>query len=1148
MSKTSTVSSAPKKRRWPRRLAAGIGGLAVLLAALYFLLTSPAFLKNVLLPRAARALNARITVGDVSLHPFRAVSITDLRVQANGEPPLLTAARASIRYHLLDILRGDIHVDDIFLVSPRVQIIENPDGSGNFSPILEALQGKRRAARKPSHAWMPSPPPRIDLGALTLTNAAIMEARNFADGRRDFMALTNVNLTIANVRNGGNATLDFSANVRIDRHPASGPGSITASVDGHFTCSFTADLKPSAARGSALFSVSRTGGQFSDFNAFSAALNCRVTPTAIRQLELRFQRARESLGALSVSGPFDAEKTEGRLHVALDGVDRRLLNLIGARYGLNFGATTLRSTNEIDVTASAITAEGKITAGGVQLIRAGQATPVLNFTAAYALSANRVSRVLTLNTLDIAGDQNGVQLLTGSLSRPMSLALDAKTSAPDASFHLALAGLNLADWQPFFGSTPVAGVAGLNLNVSSKQGGKKIAFDLASDVSRLGVVLGKNRISNARVHLSAGGALSGFNNVTLSNYAAQIAFGKEPALSRSPVLSVSGEPALSASGSGDCSLAGGGASLALRLRASLPALLQAVPQPGTVVSSGALALTGRVIERHGSLALTGRVNLNHFSGQIGAERFRDYGASFHLDMDRSPDRILIKKADGALTRNGNPGGKFNISGTFSPARSAARADVTLSDLNENALAPFVQPMLGGNHLASVAVSGAISAQFDPKAGSAIIGNVRLSNLVVTTPKQQQSSPLDAGLKMDVSLNHRIADVRRFQIALSPTARATNELQLAGRLDLSKNNDIRGSLQLTADSLDLTHYYDLFSGRAQAGKKPAAPPAPSMASQEPAPLHTPFGNFTLNANIGRLFLREIAIADFRAIARINGSRVVANPLQFSLNGAPVNATADVDLGVPGYKYHIAFNAQNVPLAPLVDAFQPDRAGQMGGTVTAVARLNGAGVTGANLKKNLSGGFDLGMTNLNLSVINVHSRVLKTVVNVVATVPQLLSNPAGGILSLLGGVTGRGGLMNDLQSAPIEIISARATAGGGKIQLQRAMVQSTAFEADAGGDITLEPILDDSLINIPVTISLDQPIATQLNLNNASANAAYVPMPQFLTLTGTIGNPQTHLNKVALAGATIRAIGTPLLNPANKSSTVNTLLNGLLRLTH
>jgi hypothetical protein len=269
----------------------------------------------------------------------------------------------------------------------------------------------------------------------------------------------------------------------------------------------------------------------------------------------------------------------------------------------------------------------------------------------------------------------------------------------------------------------------------------------------------------------------------------------------------------------------------------------------------------------------------------------------------------------------------------------------------------------------------------------------------------------------------------------------------------------------------------------------------------------------------------------------------------LNGAPVNATVDLNLGVPGYQYNVAFGADRVPVAPLVNSFVPDRKGQMGGTLTASAQLKGAGVTGAGLQKNLNGQFTFGMTNLNLSVVDVHSAILKTVINVVATIPEILGNPGGAVTSLLGQVTGQGGgLMDDLKKSPIQVINAQIKAGGGRIDLQQAAVQSTAFMADAQGGINLAQVLTNSTIHIPVTVFVSQPISKRLNLapGNTPANAAYVPLPQFLTLKGTIGVPKTDINKMALGGMAVQSLGGGLLKTAtNTTSTVGHLLNDLLK---
>ena len=255
------------------------------------------------------------------------------------------------------------------------------------------------------------------------------------------------------------------------------------------------------------------------------------------------------------------------------------------------------------------------------------------------------------------------------------------------------------------------------------------------------------------------------------------------------------------------------------------------------------------------------------------------------------------------------------------------------------------------------------------------------------------------------------------------------------------------------------------------------------------MNLPLQNFTLAADIGQLYLREVAITSFQTTVKVNGGRVQVKPFKLLLNDAPVNASVDLDLSVPGYKYNLAANADRVPMAPLMDTFAPDRQGQLAGTLSAEVQVTGVGTTGENLKKNLTGQFSVGATNLNLSVVNVRSPILKTLINVVATIPQLLSNPETAVASLLTRVTGlggSGGLMNQLQQSPIETITAQGRAVNGQINLQLAVVQSAAFEADALGTITLAPVLTNSVINIPVTVLVSQSIADQLNLAAASTS--------------------------------------------------------------
>src|SRR5215831_13802514 len=139
MTDATVNTPTPRKRRgWLRGLAWFFGILIVLLVAAYFVGTSSAFFKGVILPRMARAINANISVSDASISPFKQIILRNLKIQTTGTEPLLAAPEVVARYRLMDIIRGHINVDEVSVSSPTFVLVENPDRTSNLDPILKS--------------------------------------------------------------------------------------------------------------------------------------------------------------------------------------------------------------------------------------------------------------------------------------------------------------------------------------------------------------------------------------------------------------------------------------------------------------------------------------------------------------------------------------------------------------------------------------------------------------------------------------------------------------------------------------------------------------------------------------------------------------------------------------------------------------------------------------------------------------------------------------------------------------------------------------------------------------------------------------------------------------------------------------------------
>jgi hypothetical protein len=203
---------------------------------------------------------------------------------------------------------------------------------------------------------------------------------------------------------------------------------------------------------------------------------------------------------------------------------------------------------------------------------------------------------------------------------------------------------------------------------------------------------------------------------------------------------------------------------------------------------------------------------------------------------------------------------------------------------------------------------------------------------------------------------------------------------------------------------------------------------------------------------------------------------------------------------------------------------------------------------------------------LAIGNVRSPILKTLVNVIIGIPDLIRNPTAALDNIVGRFTGNAtqkpGWTDELNASPINVILVRGQAGTGRVQLQQAEVRGGAFQAQAAGEIILAPVLTNSTIEIPVKVALGRKLASQAGLvaANTPTNVAYVELPDFLTLQGTVGTPKAHLDKLGLlalaaktgggvatqiggasgekAGALLNTVGGLFSKPAANATNVDT----------
>ncbi|MGZ4973730.1 MAG: DUF748 domain-containing protein, partial [Limisphaerales bacterium] len=484
-------SDRPAKRRGILfKLSMVLLVLVVLLVAAFFVVTSSAFFKGVILPKVGASMNSDITVSSASIG-LSEVVLNDLKLVPHGRDQLLQAQLVRTRFSLSDIIGGNIVVHELTLQSPVITVVKNADGTSNLDPLTQQKKTTTEE-KKPSTTTeaKTKKEQKIDITNVSIKNAQVTMTEKLKGGGQKVTQVSNFDLAVDHLQNGAPGKLQLSGNAHVDQPAAAGSeaGTLEAKLDANFDYKLANDLSPQSANGKAQAQITSATGSMAELSTAAINLNCNLTPTEIQNLALQFQRGGNALGELRVNGPFSVEKKEGRFNVSLLGLDRQVLNFVGASHGIGFNQTKISSTNlvELQQGGNTIAISGNFDADQFSITKKAdnQTTPPLDLHIAYQVTVDQSKQSALLQKLQINGVQNQNEFLTGTLSKPMPVSWGQGAGVPEeAAFNLKVNNLNLADWKTLAGNLAPSGAATLNLDIISRNAGKQLALDLNSHLA-----------------------------------------------------------------------------------------------------------------------------------------------------------------------------------------------------------------------------------------------------------------------------------------------------------------------------------------------------------------------------------------------------------------------------------------------------------------------------------------------------------------------------------------------------------------------------------------------------------------------------------------------------------------------------------------
>ncbi|HEX7862330.1 MAG TPA: AsmA family protein [Verrucomicrobiae bacterium] len=1094
MSESSrTHGSTRKKGSWGKRIGIGFGVLLLLLVVAYFVGTSGAFIKSVILPRVGSAMNAKVTVNDISVSPFSQVHIRGLRVETIGTEPLVTAEEVRLRYSLMDIIGGNINVQEVTMNSPIVTIVTEADGSSNLDPILKGDEKKEEEKPKSDE------PTKLNVQNVALKNGTVRQIQKTKDGGVNRTELQNIYVTLDRLGNGQSGKLTVASAFNMAQQQGGTNSVLNGDVSGGYDIALTQDLMPSTVKGSTKLNVARGEGVFADMAGFNATLDADLTPTELKQVALRFGKGQQQLGQLLVSGPLDAQKKEGKLNVQLRGLDKNVLALATAGMGYDFRNSTINSTNDITISqnGSFIAAQGNLAGSRISLAKEQLVTPEMDLGVNYQVAVNTSDKSARIETLNVTAAAGGKEFLRTVLDQQMNLSWgEAVKGYKDAALRVIVTNFNLAEWRAVVGTNVQSGLVNSTVALVSQRDGRVLNADANASIANLSAEFGSNRIQNATVTFTSTSTVEDMKTVNVPKFTLALQQGNAAVLQ--------------ASGAARYQMETKEATAQLTAEGALPRLMALATIPDANATAGQLKMSANYTDVGGKRKANGNFSIEDFTGKYGEYVFTNFLAAFDYNVEMEKDVLEIHRAGAKFGSGVNAGGNLELKGRYDLAKSSGQFSFQTTELNQHLFGPVLAPSMGENKLISISLNASGEAKLDPAAESAIKADVKVANWVVQDAAGKRREPLSADIKVDGGMQKEVLDLRQVLVQLTPTARAKNALQLQAKLDLAKTNPSPSTVSIRSESFDVTPYYDMFAGGTKTNEAAAAPaPAPGGATQtasssgaetEPEPMTLPFQQLAAELNIGRLYLREIAISNWVGNVTIRSNVVQLNPFKLEMNGGAMNVTGNFDVGKPGYVYQLGFTAKDVPLAPLANSLELANSNQLQGTFVAAATLKGAGITGPSLKKNLGGEFDFRLTNINYTVGGPMIRRILVPISLAVNAPELAETP-------------------------LNWVSAETMISNGVVRVESAAVESEAFYATLAGTVTLENVTSNSTIHLPMDFWLRRSLAERAKVipANTPEDARFARLGNIYSVRGTVGAPEADPNKTVLAGLALRGVG-------------------------
>jgi len=395
-----------------------------------------------------------------------------------------------------------------------------------------------------------------------------------------------------------------------------------------------------------------------------------------------------------------------------------------------------------------------------------------------------------------------------------------------------------------------------------------------------------------------------------------------------------------------------------------------------------------VIEFGKSLAVRGALNIGDLNLRINEAHWHDLDLTMNYAAEaRQMQFIALQRVSAQLASDNVPAGQIAAGGFYDMASGTNRIALAISKLSGSLLQPLLDPQKQNPRLAALDIT--LQMLTEKADASRVAQQIGLVLAVENAARRARDEWDKLALNLHAALRPDLLRLHRCTLNLQPARFTDNQLSLSGEVMLAPTN-VPSTLALNSPQFDATVLLDTFMpAAAPAAKKTSTKPAqnknaspqPTTAPAEPPeppPVPVQGRDTTVRVRIEELRARELLVMPLYLDAVLKDAQLSLRTPDLRVNSGRVTLSADVDLGVTGYTYHVALAVTNLPLLPIVNTFAPQRRDTVDGLLVADASLSGQGIRMTNLCQYLRGSISAGMLDgrlMNIPVLSDVGRALR-----------------------------------------------------------------------------------------------------------------------------------------------------------------------------